>query len=292
MAKLAKIMEQFCHRMQWAEWVDFLYGVWRRRPEESQAMLIRGASFIVTGGSSGLGAATAGMLIEAGGRVVIADVNAEAGEDAARALGQDAVFIKVDVTNEGEAAAAVAAAAAAFGSLRGLVNCAGIAPAEKVVGRDGPHRLESFARTIGINLVGTFNMIRLAAAAMQREEPDAGGERGVIVNTASIAAFDGQIGQAAYAASKGGVAAMTLPVARELARYGIRVVSIAPGIFETPMMAGMPAEVQAALGKSVPFPPRLGRPSEFADLVRHILENTMLNGEVIRLDGALRMGAR
>jgi NAD(P)-dependent dehydrogenase (short-subunit alcohol dehydrogenase family) len=173
-----------------------------------------------------------------------------------------------------------------------LVNCAGVAPAEKVIGRDGPHRLESFARTVSINLIGTFNMIRLAAAAIQTTEPDAEGERGVIVNTASVAAFDGQIGQAAYAASKGGVAAMTLPIARELARHGIRVVSIAPGIFETPMMADMPAEVQAALGKSVPFPPRLGRPAEFAGLVRHILENNMLNGEVIRLDGALRMGAR
>ncbi|MGG7580928.1 3-hydroxyacyl-CoA dehydrogenase [Rhizobium sp. Nf11,1] len=255
-------------------------------------MLIRGASFIVTGGGSGLGAATARMLVDAGGRVMIADLNVEAGEGMAREFGRDARFVEADVTDGEAGAAVVAAALEAFGSLRGLVNCAGVAPAEKVVGRDGPHRLESFVRTISINLIGTFNMIRLAAAAIQNAEPDAEGERGVIVNTASVAAFDGQIGQAAYAASKGGVAAMTLPIARELARHGIRVVSIAPGIFETPMIAGMPAEVQGALGQSVPFPPRLGRPAEFAALVRHIFENNMLNGEVIRLDGALRMGAR
>ncbi|MGO6687660.1 3-hydroxyacyl-CoA dehydrogenase [Rhizobium leguminosarum] len=255
-------------------------------------MLIRGASFIVTGGGSGLGAATVRALVEAGGRVTIADLNMQAGEEIAREFGSDARFVKADVTDGEEGAAVVAAAVEAFGGLRGLVNCAGVAPAEKVIGRDGPHRLESFARTVGINLIGTFNMIRLAAAAIQNTEPDAEGERGVIINTASVAAFDGQIGQAAYAASKGGVAAMTLPIARELARHGIRVVSIAPGIFETPMMADMPAEVQAALGKSVPFPSRLGRPAEFAGLVRHILENNMLNGEVIRLDGALRMGAR
>ncbi|API57055.1 3-hydroxyacyl-CoA dehydrogenase [Rhizobium leguminosarum] len=255
-------------------------------------MLIRGASFIVTGGGSGLGAATVRALVEAGGRVTIADLNMQAGEEIARVFGSDARFVKADVTDGEEGAAVVAAAVEAFGGLRGLVNCAGVAPAEKVIGRDGPHRLESFARTVGINLIGTFNMIRLAAAAIQATEPDAEGERGVIINTASVAAFDGQIGQAAYAASKGGVAAMTLPIARELARHGIRVVSIAPGIFETPMMADMPAEVKAALGKSVPFPPRLGRPAEFAGLVRHILENSMLNGEVIRLDGALRMGAR
>lgn len=255
-------------------------------------MLIPGASFIVTGGGSGLGAAVARMLVETGGRVTIADLDTEASEEIARQLGGDARFIKADVSDGEEAAAVVAAAVKAFGGLRGLINCAGVAPAEKVIGRDGPHRLENFARTIRINLIGTFNMIRLAAAAIQNVEPDAEGERGVIVNTASVAAFDGQIGQAAYAASKGGVAAMTLPIARELARHGIRVVSIAPGIFETPIMAGMPAEVQEALGKSVPFPPRLGRPAEFAGLVRHIFENNMLNGEVIRLDGALRMGAR
>ncbi|ANL30386.1 short-chain dehydrogenase/reductase SDR family protein (plasmid) [Rhizobium phaseoli] len=255
-------------------------------------MLIPGASFIVTGGSSGLGAATVRAIVKAGGRVTIADLNAAAGEEIAREFGSEARFVKADVSDGEEGAAVVAAALEAFGGLRGLVNCAGVAPAEKVIGRDGPHRLESFVRTIGINLIGTFNMIRLAAAAIQNAEPDAEGERGVIVNTASVAAFDGQIGQAAYAASKGGVAAMTLPIARELARHGIRIVSIAPGVFETPMMADMPAEVQEALGKSVPFPSRLGRPAEFAGLVRHIFENNMLNGEVIRLDGALRMGAR
>jgi len=255
-------------------------------------MLLRGASFTVTGGGSGLGAATARMLVEAGARVTIADLNVEAGQEIIREFGSDAHFVKADVTDGEEGAAVIAAALEAFGNLRGLINCAGVAPAEKVIGRDGPHRLESFARTVSINLIGTFNMIRLAASAIQNAEPDAEGERGVIVNTASVAAFDGQIGQAAYAASKGGVAAMTLPIARELARHGIRVVSIAPGIFETPMMAGMPTEVREALGKSVPFPPRLGRPAEFAGLVRHILENSMLNGEVIRLDGALRMGAR
>jgi NAD(P)-dependent dehydrogenase (short-subunit alcohol dehydrogenase family) len=253
---------------------------------------IRGANFIVTGGGSGLGAATARMLVEAGGCVTIADLNPDAGAAIAGELGQGARFVKADVTDEKDGAAVIAAAFDAFGPLRGLINCAGVAPAEKVLGREGPHRLESFARTIAINLIGTFNMTRLAAAAIQTAEPDAEGERGVIVNTSSAAAFDGQIGQAAYAASKGGVAAMTLPIARELARHGIRTVSIAPGIFETPMMAAMPAEVREALGRSVPFPPRLGHPAEFAALVRHILENNMLNGEVIRLDGALRMGAR
>ncbi len=255
-------------------------------------MQIRGANFIVTGGGSGLGAATARMLVEAGGCVTIADLNPDAGAAIAGELGQGARFVKADVTDEKDGAAVIATAVDAFGPLRGLINCAGVAPAEKVLGREGPHRLQSFARTIAINLVGTFNMTRLAAAAIQTVEPDAEGERGVIVNTSSAAAFDGQIGQAAYAASKGGVAAMTLPIARELARHGIRTVSIAPGIFETPMMAAMPAEVREALGRSVPFPPRLGHPAEFAALVRHILENNMLNGEVIRLDGALRMGAR
>ncbi|HXV29672.1 MAG TPA: 3-hydroxyacyl-CoA dehydrogenase [Sinorhizobium sp.] len=255
-------------------------------------MLIRDKVFLVTGGGSGLGAAVARMLVAEGAQVVIADVNAEAGAAIAVELGERARFVRTDVASEAEGAAAVEAAIESFGHLHGLVNCAGIAPGEKVLGRDGPHRLDSFARAIGINLIGTFNMIRLAAAAIAREEPGAEGGRGVIINTASIAAFDGQIGQAAYAASKGGVVSMTLPIARELARHGIRVVSIAPGIFETPMMAGMPQEVQDSLGKSVPFPPRLGRPAEYAALVRHICENDMLNGEVIRLDGALRMGSR
>jgi NAD(P)-dependent dehydrogenase (short-subunit alcohol dehydrogenase family) len=255
-------------------------------------MLIGGKSFIVTGGGSGLGAAVARMLAQEGANVAIADVDVQAGTAVATELGDAAIFVRTDVTKERDAQAAVDAAHARFGHLHGLVNCAGIAPGEKVIGRDGPHRLESFARTIAINLTGTFNMTRLAATAIAEEAPGEDGERGVIVNTASVAAFDGQIGQAAYAASKGGVAAMTLPIARELARYGIRVVSIAPGIFETPMMAGMPQEVREALGKSVPFPARLGRPPEFAALVRHICENAMLNGEIIRLDGALRMAPR
>jgi NAD(P)-dependent dehydrogenase (short-subunit alcohol dehydrogenase family) len=248
--------------------------------------------FLVTGGASGLGAATARLLVAEGGSVVIADLNRAAGEKLAAELGNAARFAFTDVASESDAQAAVDLAVRAFGHLHGLVNCAGIAPSEKVVGRDGPHRLDSFAKTININLVGTFNMIRLAATAIAKEAPGEDGERGVIVNTASIAAFDGQIGQAAYAASKGGVAALTLPIARELARSGIRVVTIAPGIFETPMMAAFPREVQDGLARSVPFPQRLGRPAEFAALVRHIVENVMLNGETIRLDGALRMGPR
>ncbi|OCJ03980.1 3-hydroxy-2-methylbutyryl-CoA dehydrogenase [Rhizobium sp. AC27/96] len=254
-------------------------------------MLIHGKTFVITGGGSGLGAAVARMLAGEGANVVIADVNADAGAAIVGELGASATFIRTDVTQEEDGQAAIDLALERFGHLNGLVNCAGVAPGEKVIGRNGPHRLDSFSRTIGINLIGTFNMIRLAAAAIAKEEPDAEGERGVIVNTASVAAFDGQIGQAAYAASKGGVAAMTLPIARELARSGIRVVAIAPGIFETPMMAGMPQEVQDSLSKSVPFPQRFGKPVEFAALVRHICENVMLNGEVIRLDGALRMAA-
>ncbi len=248
--------------------------------------------FLVTGGASGLGAAAVRLLAAEGGSVVIADLDRAAGEKFAAELGSAARFALTDVTSENDAQAAFDLSLQAFGHLHCLVNCAGIAPSEKVVGRDGPHRLESFAKTININLVGTFNMIRLAAAAIAKEAPGADGERGVIVNTASIAAFDGQIGQAAYAASKGGVAALTLPIARELARSGIRVVTVAPGIFETPMMAAFPQEVQDALAKSAPFPQRLGRPAEFAALVRHIIENVMLNGETIRLDGALRMPPR
>ncbi|MFD2173619.1 SDR family NAD(P)-dependent oxidoreductase [Rhodobacter lacus] len=255
-------------------------------------MQIEGKVFAVTGGGSGLGAAVARMITAAGGAVVLVDVNAEAGMAMAEELGRRARFARTDVTSEAEGKAAVDLACAAFGQLDGLVNCAGVAPGEKILGREGPHRLESFARAISINLVGTFNMLRLGAAAMAANAPGPGGERGVIVNTASIAAFDGQIGQAAYAASKGGVAALTLPAARELARHGIRVVTVAPGIFHTPMMAGLPEEVQASLGASVPFPPRLGQPAEYAALVRHIVENQMLNGEVIRLDGALRMAAK
>ncbi|WP_297443468.1 SDR family NAD(P)-dependent oxidoreductase [Acidocella sp.] len=248
--------------------------------------------FIITGGGSGLGAATARHLAGLGARVVLADVNEAAGEALAAELGAGALFVRTDVTSGAEGEAAVAAAVAKFGRVDGLVNCAGIAPGEKVVGREGPHRLESFARAVSINLVGTFNMLRLAADQMARQEPSAEGERGVIINTASIAAYDGQIGQAAYAASKAGVAGLTLPVARELARLGIRCVTIAPGIFETPMMAAMPQAVKDSLGATVPFPPRLGKPDEFAALVAHIVQNIMLNGEVIRLDGALRMAPR
>ena len=255
-------------------------------------MKIENSVFVVTGGGSGLGAATGRMLVEAGGRVVLADVNREAGEKVAAELGASAVFVETDVTDDASARAAVARAVEGFGGLHGLVNCAGVAPAEKVVGREGPHRLESFSRTVAINLIGTFNMIRLAAEVMSKAESNEGGERGVIVSTASVAAYDGQVGQAGYAASKAGIVGLTLPVARELARSGIRVMTIAPGIMETPMLMGMPQEVQDSLGKMVPFPSRLGRPAEFAALVRHIVENPYLNGEVIRLDGAIRMAAK
>jgi NAD(P)-dependent dehydrogenase (short-subunit alcohol dehydrogenase family) len=255
-------------------------------------MKIEDRVFLVTGGGSGLGAAVAEMIVAGGGKAVLLDVNAEAGEAKAAELGTSALFVKTDVTSDADGKAAVAAAKEHFGRLDGLVNCAGVAPGEKIVGRNGPHALESFAKAITINLVGTFNMLRLAAEALTANEPSEDGERGVIVNTASVAAFDGQIGQAAYAASKGGVASLTLPAARELARHGIRVVTIAPGIFGTPMMAGLPQDVQDSLGASVPFPPRLGKPAEYASLVRQIFENTMLNGEVIRLDGALRMAPK
>ena len=255
-------------------------------------MQIKDKVFLVTGAGSGLGAATARALAEGGAKVVLADLNHEAGERLAAELGANTCFVETDVSNEASAINAVQTAVSKFGGLQGLVNCAGIAPAEKVVGKEGPHRLESFAKVININLVGTFNMIRLAAEAMLKGEPDAGGERGVIVNTASVAAFEGQLGQAAYAASKGGIVALTLPVARELARSGIRCVTIAPGIMETPMLMGMPQDVQDSLGKMVPFPTRMGKPAEYAALVKHIAENAYLNGEVIRLDGAIRMGVK
>lgn len=252
-------------------------------------MHVKDRVFLITGGASGLGAAVARHIIAQGGKVVIADIGREAGEAVIRELGANARFIATDVTTADQAQAAVQAARESFGRLDGLVNCAGVAPGERVVGRQGPHALESFTRTISINLIGTFNMLRLAADAMSHNEPGEDGERGVIINTASIAAFDGQIGQAAYAASKGGVASMTLPIARELSRFGIRVVTVAPGVFETPMMAAMSEEVRTSLGQTVPFPQRLGKPAEFAALVQHIIENKYLNGEVIRLDGALRM---
>ncbi len=255
-------------------------------------MQLSGATFIITGGGSGLGAATARRFHAAGARVVIADIDAERGAALAEELGERAVFSATDVVNEAAAQAAVDLTRERFGRLDGLVNCAGIGPAERVVGKKGPHRLSTFSRVIEINLIGAFNMIRLSTVLMAAGEPNEAGERGVIINTASVAVWDGQIGQAAYAASKGGIVAMTLPISRELSSSGIRVCTIAPGIFQTPMLAGLPPEVQASLGKSVPFPPRLGRPDEYAALAQHIVENEMLNGETIRLDGALRMSAR
>ena len=255
-------------------------------------MQIEGRTFLVSGGASGLGGAAARMLVDGGGRVVILDVNAEAGEKAAAALGERARFAETDVSRAEDCEAAVAVARETFGGVHGAVNAAWVLFPEKVLGKNGPHRLETFEKTVRVNLVGTFNVIRLAAEAMAAGEPSDSGERGVIVCTASVAAYDGQIGQAAYAASKGGVVGLTLPVARELARHGIRVATIAPGIFDTPMLAGLSDEARASLGAQVPFPSRLGTPEEYAALVRHIIENEMLNGEVIRLDGALRMAAK
>lgn len=254
-------------------------------------MQIRDRTFLVAGGGSGLGAATVRMLIDNGAQVIVADVNAKSGETLAAEVGCAARFMRTDVCDQAQVRAAVAAAREHFGALHGAVNCAGVAPAEKVLGNNGAHRLESFSRTVQINLIGTFNVVRLAVEAMAINPPQASGERGVLVNTASIAAFEGQIGQAAYAASKAGVVGMTLPVAREIARYHMRIMTIAPGIFDTPMLAAMPDEVRASLAGQIPFPPRLGHPAEYAALVRHIIENEMLNGDVIRLDGAVRMGA-
>jgi NAD(P)-dependent dehydrogenase (short-subunit alcohol dehydrogenase family) len=253
-------------------------------------MLIKNSVFLVTGGASGLGAATARMAAENGGKIVIADMQAEAGEKLAKELGGR--FVKCDVTAEADAKAAVALALKEFGGLQVLVNCAGIALAERTIGKEAPHDLGRFTRVVTVNLIGSFNMIRLAADAMARAGPNAAGERGVIINTASVAAFDGQIGQAAYSASKGGVVGMTLPIARDLSRNGIRVCTIAPGIFETPMLLGLPKDAQDSLGKQVPFPSRLGRPAEYAQLARAIIENEMLNGETIRLDGAIRMAPK
>ena len=251
-------------------------------------MQIKDNVFIVTGGASGLGGGTSRLLAASGAKVVIADVQADKGEALGRDLGPNTRFVKCDVTSEADAQAVINAAQQ-LGTLRGLVNCAGIAIGEKTVGKEGPHALASFTRVITVNLIGSFNMIRVAAMAMSKLEPTADGERGVVINTASVAAFDGQIGQAAYSASKGGVVGMTLPIARDLSRSGIRVCTIAPGIFATPMLLGMPQEVQDSLGKQVPFPSRLGKPEEYAALARHIIENVMLNGETIRLDGAIRL---
>ena len=248
-------------------------------------MEIEGRTFLVAGGGSGLGAATTEMLAGEGANVMVADLKGEA-------TGGKVRFVETDVTDEASVRRSIEEALQSFGGLHGAINCAGVASAEKVLGREGPHSLESFAKVVQINLVGTFNVVRLVAEVMVNNKPAESGERGVIVNTASVAAYDGQIGQVAYAASKGGVVALTLPVARELAASGIRAVAIAPGIFDTPMMAGLPEAARESLGNQVPFPSRLGRPEEYAALVRHIIENEMLNGEVIRLDGAIRMAPR
>jgi NAD(P)-dependent dehydrogenase (short-subunit alcohol dehydrogenase family) len=253
-------------------------------------MIIEGKSFIVTGGASGLGAATARMLAKNGGHVTIVDLNAELGEALAKEI--DGRFVRGDVSSEADGQKVVETATSAFGDLHGVVNCAGIGPPQRTVGKTGPHDLGTFTKIITVNLIGTFNMIRLGAAAIANGDPDEGGQRGVIVNTASVAAFDGQIGQAAYSASKGGIVGMTLPIARDLSSLGIRVVTIAPGLFKTPLLATLPEEAQASLGKQVPFPPRLGNPPEYAQLVKAIMENDMLNGETIRLDGAIRMAPR
>jgi NAD(P)-dependent dehydrogenase (short-subunit alcohol dehydrogenase family) len=255
-------------------------------------MQLPGSTFLITGGASGLGAACARTLVSAGANIIIADVNRDVGEMVASELGAAARFVATDVTDEASVNQAVGAALTMFGSLQGSVSCAGVVLAEKALGKAGPNPLAHFQRVIQINLVGTYNVVRCAADAMAKNSPTRDGERGVIVTTASVAAFDGQIGQAAYAASKGGVVSLTLPLAREFARLGIRVMTIAPGIFDTPLMAALPEAARVSLAQQVPFPPRLGRPAEFATLVRHIIENEMLNGEVIRLDGAIRMAPK
>ena len=252
-------------------------------------MEIKNSTVIVTGGSSGLGAATAELIVNQGGNVLIADINEKYGHELAKKLGSQALYQNCDVSNPDDADKTIETTLSHFGAIHGLVNCAGIAIGEKTTGKSGAHRLDSFQKVITINLIGTFNMIRVASTSMAQAKPNEKGERGVIVNTASVAAYDGQIGQAAYAASKGGIVGMTLPIARDLARSGIRIMTIAPGIFETPMLAGMPPEVQDSLGKQVPFPSRLGKSAEFAELVSNIFSNSMLNGESIRLDGAIRM---
>ena len=255
-------------------------------------MNIPNNTFLIAGGASGLGEATARRLAGAGANIVLADVNDSAGVALAAELGLTTRFVHCDVTDEASVQGAIAAATAAFGQIEGSINCAGILGAARILGREGPHDLALFRRVIEINLIGAFNLLRLAAAAMATNPPREDGERGVIVNTSSVAAFEGQTGQSAYAASKGGVASLTLPAARELGRHGIRVVAIAPGVFDTPMMAGVSDELRASLGAQVPFPKRLGHPSEFAALVQHVIENQMLNGATLRLDGALRMNEK
>jgi NAD(P)-dependent dehydrogenase (short-subunit alcohol dehydrogenase family) len=255
-------------------------------------VLLNGRTILVTGGASGLGGATVDMIVAAGGRSVIIDLKDDVGSAKAAQHGSSVRFVKGDVTREDHVQAAIDTATKAFGQLDGLVNAAGIPAAERVLGKEGVQPLDHFTRVIQVNLVGTFNVIRLAAAAMNANTPGDGGERGVIVNTASVAAFDGQIGQAAYSASKGGIVALTLPIAREFARIGVRVMTIAPGTFDTPLLAALPEAARQSLAQQVPFPPRLGRPEEYAALVKHIFENEMLNGEVIRLDGAIRMAPK
>lgn len=255
-------------------------------------MELQGKSALITGGASGLGAACAQLLTQGGANVTILDLNDEAGQARVQELGSAAHYVKANVTDEADVQAAVKAAVSQFGKLDITINCAGIGVAEKTMGKRGPASLASFTRVIMVNLIGTFNVIRLASAAMAENEPSADGERGVIINTASVAAFDGQIGQAAYSASKGGIVGMTLPIARDLASYGIRVMTIAPGLFDTPLLAGLPEQARISLGQQVPFPSRLGRPEEYAALAKHIIENPMLNAETIRLDGAIRMQPR
>jgi len=255
-------------------------------------MQLSGNTFLVTGGGSGLGAGCARRFAEAGANVVIADVNETAGNDVAQSIGQRAVFLKTDVTSTADVEAAIQMARDRFGGLHGAVNCAGILYASRVVGKEGPHDLAAFARVIQVNLIGTFNVLRLTAAALVNNTPNADGERGVLINTASVSAFEGQIGQAAYSASKGGVASMMLPMARELSKFGIRVVAIAPGIFETPMMQAAPDNVRQSLLDQIPFPKRFGQPAEYAALAQFIIENAMFNGSTIRLDGAVRMSSK
>ncbi len=255
-------------------------------------MEIQGKTFLVSGGASGLGEATVRRLVAEGAHVVVADINQERGEDLVEELGPDARFSPTDVSQEDSVRAAIQTAIEAFGPLSGAVSCAGVGDPAKVLGKEGPHSISLFERVIRINLIGTFNVLRLAAEAIAETEADEEGERGVIINTASVAAFEGQIGQVAYSASKGGVVGLTLPCARELARHGIRVVTLAPGLFDTPLMAGLPEKARISLGEQVPFPSRLGRPEEYADLALHVFQNRMLNGETIRLDGAIRMAPR